>query len=51
MANTLYNNLMLSIDIRSNTGKRCLRDGFRAAVKRKHLVTKQDCYNGVHHEM
>ncbi len=36
---------MLSIDIRSNTGKRCLRDGFRAAVKRKHLVTKQDCYN------
>ena len=32
-------------DIRKNTGQRCSREPFTESVKRKHLVTKQDCYN------
>ena len=32
-------------DIRNDTGRRCSRDSFKESVKRKHLVTKQDCYN------
>lgn len=32
-------------DIRNNTGQRSSRACFRESVKRKHLVTKQDCYN------
>lgn len=32
-------------DIRNNTGQRSLRGCFTDSVKRKHLVTKQDCYN------
>ena len=33
------------LDIRDHTGNRSSRGSFRESVKRKHLVTKQDCYN------
>ena len=29
----------------SNTGQTSERDTFKDAVRRKHLVSKQDCYN------
>ena len=33
------------IDVCNNTGQRSERNTFKDAVKRKHLASKQDCYN------
>ncbi len=40
-----YTLILCGLDIRNNTGHRSARNCFKESVKRKHLVTKQDCYN------
>ncbi len=43
--NEIFKILTECVDIRSLTGHRSERKGFHQSVKRKHLISKQDCYN------